>query len=592
MAQNANVIDELVVKLRLDTTEYNKSEKAVNEKVDKTERKLTDQDGKRKKRETDQIKRTKEATAATKGWTMALSGLTLVAGTAALAITASVGAVTMLAGFETNLRRAAVSTNLSNREMQAWGSTARRLGADAQAGAQAIGDLAREQQQFNVTGNAPTMAALSRLGVRVGTGVPIADMLAQAQQIYRNSSPAQQQQIEAGLAAQGVSNDLIVMIKSETDAREAYTRSFNESATENRKALDAVTEALASVEASAINVANTIATLVQPAVEQFAKWLSEGVQQLSAWNDRLIAAGGGLQGLTKVLTEDFPGPMAVVTNGLRVLGEAVDVVAYGLNELWKAVKSGWSWFTSNPGVQKEGAQIMKDLGRAGDWLSEKWGNLVGNARSKGPSPVANWLNSSGPQPGAGAPRAVGTAQDLMSKLVTQYGLTVPQAAAVAANFGGESGFNPAAFNPAGGGTGARGLGQWRGARTEAFKKRFGILPDQASIDQQLNFIFNDPYERSLLKRSLGGEGGADDYGRAFSTIFEAHGNAAETARRGKEAARLAAAYNGPAGEGAGTASAPAININGPITVQANNPAELVGGIQRVAGPQNYNSGNR
>ncbi|MGJ8495943.1 hypothetical protein ACSFB1_12185, partial [Glaesserella parasuis] len=109
------------------------------------------------------------------------------------------------------------------------------------------------QQQFNITGQGPTLQALARLGVNAGPNVSIADMLGQAQQIYRQSSPAQQAQIEAGLAAQGVSNDLIVMIKSETDAREAYTKSFAESANKNRKALDAVTEALTSMGHSTIS---------------------------------------------------------------------------------------------------------------------------------------------------------------------------------------------------------------------------------------------------------------------------------------------------------------------------------------------------
>ncbi|NEL74557.1 MAG: hypothetical protein G3W60_21820, partial [Xanthomonas perforans] len=98
-------------------------------------------------------------------------------------------------------------------------ATARRLGADAQAGADAIAGLAKERQQFELTGQAPTMQALARLGVNTNKNIPIQDVLAQAQQIYRAAPAGQQQQIENSLSAQGVSSDLILMIKSERDVR-------------------------------------------------------------------------------------------------------------------------------------------------------------------------------------------------------------------------------------------------------------------------------------------------------------------------------------------------------------------------------------
>src|SRR6185503_17310267 len=104
------------------------------------------------------------------------------------------GVLTGLLGFETGLRRQAVGTAMSNKQMQAWGATARRLGADANAGAEAIAALAKERQQFELTGNAPTMQALARMGVNVDRGRPLEDVLAQAQQIYRNAPEGQRQQ--------------------------------------------------------------------------------------------------------------------------------------------------------------------------------------------------------------------------------------------------------------------------------------------------------------------------------------------------------------------------------------------------------------
>ena len=183
----------------------------------------------------------------------------------------------------------------------------------------------------------------------------------------------------------------------------------------------------------------------------------------------------------------------------------------------------------------------------------------------------------------------------MAELVSRYGLTVPQAAAVTANWSRESGLRPDAVNTAGGGQGALGLGQWRGPRVDAFKRRYGVTPDKATQEQQIEFMLTDPYERALLdKVSLAGGTDAASLGSAYSRIFEAHGNLAEDTTRGRLAATLAAQYNPTAGANAPSTAggAPTINLNGPISVQADNPQALVTGIQRVSNVQNYNSAVR
>jgi len=173
----------------------------------------------------------------------------------------------------------------------------------------------------------------------------------------------------------------------------------------------------------------------------------------------------------------------------------------------------------------------------------------------------------------------------MAKLITQYGLSVPQAAAIVANAEGESSLNAGAVNPAGGGTGARGLLQWRGPRTAAFQKRYGVTPDRATIDQQIEFMMSDPYERSLLMKAISGGGDAGQIGARFNDVFEANGKVGEAAKRATRATQLASQYGGTNGAGIGQQ----INIQS-MSVQANTPQEFVGGITRVATPQNYNSG--
>lgn len=585
MAANQNVVDELVVKITLDASEYKKVDAQVDKLTSTTERKA-------KRTDNDRIKRTKESTAAVKQFAGSLKSLALTIGGVlgvAGGVTGLIGAVVSLTNFETGLRRATVSTGLSNREMQAWGSAARRLGADAQAGAAAIADLAKEQKQFNLTGNAPTMQALARLGVRVGPESNIQDVLAQAQQIYRGAAPGQKQQIESGLAAQGVSNDLILLIKSEKDVREAFTQSYAESSEENRKALDNVTGALESVRNAGIQLASTLVDTFQPEIEGFAKWVGEAAKN----SESMAGAAGGLRmAFTKV-------------------GETIDVVVFGFQSLYQGMKAIIDWIDQKFGALFGGGkgQVKGALATVGDAIADTWSQLVADARRSGGAPVGAVTGTAGgvkltpsaqarvaagelnggnaPTTGGAGRSARPTAQDVMQYLVGQ-GLTVPQAAAVAANIQGESGFNPAAFNPAGGGQGAMGLAQWRGARINAFRQRFGVNPTQATWQQQVDFMMTDPYERRLLNRSLSGPGGAADLGATFSRVFEGHGNMAEDLRRGQRAQQLERNFN-PATGGAG---GPQIAINGPVTVQANNPGEFIGGIQRVSNVQNYNAAVR
>ena len=611
MAANQSVVDELVVKLTLDANDYKKNDQIVINLVNKTEVALKQADEKQTKREKAAQKRQKDTLKGVKDLAQGLKSLTFTIG-AMLGVGSAagiVGAVVALAGMETGLRRAAVSTGLSNRELQAWGSTARRLGADAQAGASAIADLAREQKQFQLTGNAPTLAAFSRIGVRVGANTNIVDILAQAQQIYRQAAPAQRGQIESGLAAQGVSPDLIVAIKSEKDVREEFTRSYAESAEENRKALDAVTDALTSLGNTAVNVANSIATVLQPYIEQFSEYVSDGAQQLSAFVDRIASAGGGLDGFMKVLDEESPELAKLLRDlgdGLSVLGQVVDVVVYGFQSLYGGVKELFNWIDQKFGALTGGGahQLGDAVSTVGSAIKWAWGNLVSEARREGAAPIGSLIGDNGgvrlsrsstarlgafsgngtSATGAriGPPSA--SAQDVMTKLVTGYGFSVDQAAAIAANLQGESGFFAGAYNPAGGGQGARGIAQWRGPRIDAFRNRFGVNPDQATIDQQLNFLATDPYERGLLNRALGGPGGAKDYGSSVSRIFEGHGKVSEDLRRGGLAQQYSQFYRE-------TNAGQQINIQS-MTVQANTPEQFIGGITRQSGTQNYNSAVR
>ena len=627
MAANQSVVDELVVKLTLDTEQYKKNDQIIINLVNKTEVALKNADEKQTKREKAAQKRNKDTLKGVKDLALGLRSLTLTIG-AMLGVGSAaglVGAVVALAGMETNLRRASVSTGLSNRELQAWGSTARRLGADAQAGASAIADLAREQQQFNLTGNAPTIQAFARMGVRAGPGTSIVDILSQAQQIFRQAAPAQRKQIESGLAASGVSPDLIVAIKSEKDVREAFTRSYQESAEENRKALDAVTDALTSLGNVAVSVANSIATVLQPYIEQFAGYVAQGAQQLSAFVDSVVAAGGGVDGFMKVLDEQTPALATLLRNlatGLDVLGQTVDVVVFGFQSLYRGIRELFNWVDQKFGALTGGSshQLGDALGIVGSAIKWAWGNLVQESRREGAGPVGALTGDTGgvrltpnatrriaggkipgetvaPE-GSLAPdetiletrQPVGragvapTKEELANFFITQ-GVPLNEAVGLTANAFGESGLKPTAVNPT---SGAAGLFQWLSKDRVAAVQAWAQKPiTQMSWQEQALAVLNVPSERKRLNQAVAGASTVAEYTKGISDRFEAHGDPDSLRRRLNYAAQFENEQRGGGAPGIGQQ----INIQS-VSVQANTPQEFVGGITRQSGVQNYNSAVR
>ena len=648
MAANQSVVDELVVKLTLDAEQYKKNDQVIINLVNKTEVALKNADEKQTKRDKAAQKRNKDTLKGVKDLALGLRSLTLTIG-AMLGVGSAaglVGAVVALAGMETNLRRASVSTGLSNRELQAWGATARRLGADAQAGASAIADLAREQQQFNLTGNAPTIQAFARMGVRAGPETSIVDILSQAQQIFRQAAPAQRKQIESGLAASGVSPDLIVAIKSEKDVREAFTRSYQESAEENRKALDAVTDALTSLGNVAVSVANSIATVLQPYVEQFAGYVAQGAQQLSAFVDSVVAAGGGVDGFMKVLDEQTPALATLLRNlatGLDVLGQTVDVVVFGFQSLYRGIRELFNWVDQKFGALTGGSshQLGDALGTVGSAIKWAWGNLVQESRREGAGPIGALTGETGgirltpnatrriaggeipgetvaPTPGrlnSGARRIapegslasdetiletrqstaqlqqpVGragvapTKEELANFFITQ-GVPLNEAVGLTANAFGESGLKPNAVNPT---SGAAGLFQWLSKDRVAAVQAWAQKPiTQMSWQEQALAVLNVPSERKRLNQAVAGASTVAEYTKGISDRFEAHGDPDSLRRRLNYAAQFENEQRGSGAPGIGQQ----INIQS-VSVQANTPQEFVGGITRQSGVQNYNSAVR
>lgn len=583
------IVDELIVTLNLDAEEYSKAEKKVEQETGRTFRKQQDRARQTDRTNRDQQKRLKEVAAGVKGFaTVVLGTVGIVTG---LGVAVG-GVLTGLLNFETGLRRQTVGTGLSNRQMQAWGATARRMGADATAGAEAIANLAKEQRRGVYSGQAPTLVALSKMGVNASPGRAIEDILSDAQRMYRAAPSGQQRQMEDILGLQGVSDDLILMIKSETNVLDAFGKSMSQARDENEKASAAWADTLETLKAAGIKAAGILQDILAPAIENGAVKLVELAVELDQFARDVKEAGGGLDGFMYALDKHAP----VLAASLQVMGDITSVVVDQLKLFWQALKDLGTWvryflnMSRAPwGTARLGNDLAGRIGQGASAVGDWWRGRVAAARANSAGGMDSVYARNLDKPAADPMDAVfsrnlertgggGSAQDIMSTLTSQYGLSVAQAAAVVANWQAESGLKTNAFNGAGGGTGARGLAQWRGGRSQAFKARFGVMPDQGSLAQQIEFAMTDPYERSLMLRSFAGGGDAAALGTSYSKIFEAHGNVREDTRRGQLAGQLA-------GSGGSTST---VNIQN-MTVQTNDPTQLVQGLQRIDTTQPYNT---
>lgn len=594
----ADVIDELIVKLTLDAEQYRAAQRRIDE-LDTTTYKRAQERSRRTDREQrNQQRRLGDVAGTVRAFSRQV---TLAVGVVSGLGAATIGIANSFLNFETNLRRQTVGTALSNRQMQAWAATAKRLGADADAGAEAVAALARETQQGVFSGQAPIMAALSQIGVTIGDDMDVQTLLAQAQRRFAEASPDQRRQYENVLAAQGVSPDLILMLKSEQDLREQYAKSYGQSLEENRTQLDKLADTMATVRAAAISAAGTLTTALIPMIEQGSIKLGEWVTDLASFVNQVNAAGGGVKGWQQALDDNVP-TLGRLFEGFRLeaqlLGEAAAVARDGFRQ-WGEIlgpffrKLGGFVGYNFGDVDEHGFATLSTGQRAALALSDWWQGLVSGSRDANrradalaaPPGSSHATNPALPRnlendvPTGRVASVPANGQAIMAALTGTYGLNTAQAAAVLANLQRESGLNPAAYNGAGGGTGARGLAQWRGARSDAFKRRYGVMPDRGTTAQQLEFMMTDAYERQLLNRALRAGGGtAAGMGESVSRIYEAHGNVAEDRNRGVLAARFA-----------GTPTAgPTVNIQN-LTVQSNDAPGLVQGLQRLPATQAYNT---
>lgn len=151
---------------------------------------------------------------------------------------------------------------------------------------------------------------------------------------------------------------------------------------------------------------------------------------------------------------------------------------------------------------------------------------------------SNWRDRGAAAPPAAAPTGERASREnaIYDGLLAR-GVSAAEAAGITSNAMRESGGDPAAFNPAGGGQGANGIFQWRGDRAR--------LPDgrnvrDGTLEEQLDHFMRERGGREAGAVARAGQGAQDagDWGAGYSQHFERHGNTNEDAARGQLALQI------------------------------------------------------
>ena len=171
----------------------------------------------------------------------------------------------------------------------------------------------------------------------------------------------------------------------------------------------------------------------------------------------------------------------LITNALNVVAGVIRLVSNILHGEWKA-----AWNDAK-GVALDSLKTIRDaLYDTGKTIADTLFPKSFQDRKKpeaaapgAPAPAAN------DNPVAAAHGAVDGVAAKIQQFFEANGFNRTQAAGITAGVYAETAHDPKAFNGTGGGQGAFGLGQWRGARLANLRKRYGQHP---TVEQQLQFM--------------------------------------------------------------------------------------------------------
>lgn len=591
-----NIIDELVVVLGIDASDYEKKQKGIEASL--------------KKFGETSDKQTKLIAESAKKAAHAFSALKI----EILGAIAAYGLGDGIKGFiESNVRgnaalgRHAAALRMSAADLKAWGYAAQSVGGKAEDATNALQSVAAGFAEARNKGTSPLIQASWRYGFKVSED-PVQTLLSLSRRMTEAAKKYGPQQALQIANAAGVSNwnaqqmlmlgpdrlqQLVAHYRKRTgnvDTKDATA--FQQTMTDIRADIGNLRDDLFAKMAPALEIfakkfeafLDKITPKLEVLVERFGKWLESidwnkvinGIEVFIAKLQQLVQTLGGVKGIlieiAAIKAFSWMAGVAGYVIQLRALAKAIGAARLAA----AAAGAGGSVASA-----AEGAVAT----RAGGFLATLFG--AGTASLLAGAGALVYSKGTG-----GKRRADGTyedevplaqiaatakaAREMEAKhraqamaYLTGQGWTPQQAAGIVANLTAESGLRTNAVGDSGN---AYGIAQWHKDRQRAFEKFTGRPIQGSSFAEQLAFV-NHELQTSekragdWLKRA----GNAYSAGFLVSSMYERPaGGQVEAERRARMAQMMSNAYVGARPETAQAKPSTTTNtvtINGPINVQ-------------------------
>ena len=575
----ATIIDSLLVKLGLDSSEFD----AKKSKVDKG---LKDTGGEADKTGAKLKKSGKDGAEGFE--TVAKSAakfLALIGGTMAVKrfIENQIEANAALDRFAQNLDQSANS-------ISAWGNAAELAGGSAEGLQGTMDMLSKSQTELQLTGQSGLIPYFSALGLSLadtqGKARPVNDLLLDLSDRFSKMDRTTANNMGRMMGIDQGTMQLLLKGRSEVELMIARQKEYGAVTKQQAEEASRLRNAMVSSRQSFEAFGRELLSAATPALEKmfaifadFGAWVRENKEFVQTFLT-IIAVG-----LAGVAAATIPINLTVVA----VLALAAAVAALWQDyQTWKRGGDSFiDWSKWEPGFKAAGAAIkwIKDLlgdmvYRAiaaadvlsavfeRDWKRAKFAAgefLSGNGKKYGaeepatpgapgsPAPAAaggGTVNSTGKSPAGGSKEE----QAAMAYFQAQ-GWSREQAAGLAANIKRESAFRPDAVGDNGK---AYGIGQWHPDRQAEFKKKFGKDIQGSSMEEQMAFMHYELTQGNERKAGniLRGTTGAAEAAAAVSSYYERPADkAGEAAKRGQLALAMLGGVPGAsqaaAGAGAG-----------------------------------------
>jgi len=574
----ATIIDSLLVKLGLDSSEFNAGKSKVDKGLKDTGSEADKTGAKLKKTGKDGAEGF-ETVAKSAVKFLALLGGTMAVKRFAEQMIESSGA---LDRFSKNLGDSANTVS-------AWSNAAELAGGTAEGLQGTMDVLSKSQTELQLTGQSGLIPYFSALGMSLadtqGKARPVNDLLLELADRFSKMDRTTANNMGRMMGIDQGTMQLLLKGRSEVELmikrQKEYGAVTKQQAEESSRLKLAMTDSRQSFEA----FGRELLSAATPALEklfavfaEFGAWCRENKEFVNTFLT-IIAVGLGA--------------IAAATIPINLTVVAVLALAAAIAALWQDYQT-WKrggdsfidWGKWEPGFKLAGNAIrwLKDaLGDiiyraiaaadvlaavfAGDWKRAKFaaGEFIsGNGKKYGeevPTPAATPGTST---TGAAGAATGGSGQAAAMAYFQAQGWSKEQAAGLAANISRESNFNPAAVGDNGK---AYGIGQWHPDRQAEFKKRFGKDIQGSTFEEQMAFMQYELTQGNERKAGniLRGTTGAAEAAAAVSTHYERPADkAGEAAKRGQLALAMLGGVPGAsqAAAGAGAGAVAQANLAG------------------------------